>query len=261
MAVVTGSNLQNPADVAALFMDTILNQMNNPPISAGAGLSYDRNTGTVPANSIERWLTIPAARTAAGRDILYGLRAGDTDRMESNTSELDFTTASVGDTRAFNLFDGQPQESDTTAAVALRLRSPNTNGFNTGANYLNHWIITNPNFGNLTAEYAAGERLYAYMIIQIDPTNWRCFGFCEAIQIGTWPTTASGLMLFGTYLRPGDPFGSADPGSPSENLYFASHREPQFSSPDGNAHPMVMYQCCGRKTDRHPLKSVGYSSG
>lgn len=218
MPVVTGSGLTNASDVIEAFHNEIAARF-------GANYTAERNTGTVGSNNKERWWTLPTTHTSTGERILYGLCtpsiAGNTiNVIRTNSSTLAYATASAAGARAFDRFDGQPMYSTSTNGASTTTRAPCVNGFNTGANYLRHWIITNPNFGAAIGSYAAGERLYIYMVVEITANVFRTFGFGELIQIGNWPTTASGLFLTSTYLRAGGTGSIGTDASASENMYF-----------------------------------------
>lgn len=211
MGVTTGSGLTNRSDIIDTFMQFIIDEVGTPPAGAGAVISRDRSTGNVGADSVEQWLTMPADRVSSAKAQVFGWErdAGDGNAIRHNCTHLDFATASVADSRAFDRMDGQPSQSATEDNSATSKTSPNSNGFNIATPYLRHWFLTNPNFGALIAgNYAAGERTYVYMLVEVDVNQFRLFGHADVIQLGTWPTTAAGFYQFGAYIQNGGTTGT-----------------------------------------------------
>ncbi len=173
MAVVTGTGLTNVSDV----IDTV-----RADLVTNRGWTLRRNTGSVGGNDVEVWIERPSADTVNGDQILIGLDALSADAMNLNSSFEPWATASAGDTKAFNDFVGQPMSS-------TQVRMGRCDGFNTGANYLRHWILTPNDTGATPAEHQ-----YCYAIVEVSTGVFRIFGFGEAKRIGAW--TSGGGAFF-----------------------------------------------------------------
>lgn len=191
MALVTGSGLQNPSDVIDTVRTALINQ----------GWTSVINDGTVVSNDKEVWLNIPAAQTKNGIEMTLGLRANGADIVEVLMTYLTPTEAlltppgspSAG-RNAWNRVLGTPNinfstngrpgnsgdvypDGSTSSSV---FNSPvRTDGFNQGANYLNHWVFT-PN----QASPLSQTEQYFICVVEVATGVYRTFGAGEGIKLG-----------------------------------------------------------------------------
>jgi len=248
MGVFTGSGLASRSDIIDTMMSRIITEVGTPPVGMGETIVRDRSTGTVMADNVEQWITIPALRMSSGKEMPFGYRpkSGAVNQMQSNCTHQDFTTASAMDARAFANFDGQPMNTVDEDGSSQTTHAPQGNGYAIATPYLNHWIITNPNFGALVSgNYGADERTYMYMVVEVDANVFRIHGFCDVIQLGTWTTTASGFYTFMTLIQDNAEFGNE--GSPRSNGFLGSalQREtqtPQSNIPGGNTGMVAIFR-------------------
>jgi hypothetical protein len=211
MALTTGTGLTNPSDV----IDSMRAHL------ATDGWTTVINNGTVGSNDKEIWMNLPAASTFYGDyDFTIGLKADGADKVQMTGT---FYTPSealltgISPRSAFAKVLGQPNLNYNTISDGLA-RQPGTIGdtlpsgqvltgtqngepvetdlFNQGASYLDHWIFT-PNNSPL-----GFSEQYCYMVVEVATGVYRTFGFGEGIKLGASGWTG-GMFLDGSNVRTG----------------------------------------------------------
>lgn len=234
MSLTTGTGLTNQSAV----IDAIRTHL------VADGWTSVRNNGSVGANDKEVILHLPAADTKNGVDILVGLESLPASPTEDPGNMLDmyisyFTPAQGGANdspeRPLDRLMGVPNVSyGLTSAIASRptgnagdtypsgvVLTSNVNGkqcrsdgWNTGANYLNHWIFT-PNSSPLGT-----EEQYCYVVVEVATGVYRSFGFGEGILLGG---ATGGIFANASYHDSADDIYENHP-------YAADHQYTSFSN-------------------------------
>ena len=198
MALTTGTGLQNQSAV----VDAVRTHL------AADGWTTVRNIGSIGANDIEVIMHLPAADTKNGLDILVGFNSLPSSPFEDPGDMLDMyisyftpTQAGANDSplRDMDRLMGAPNiiyslssadtarpsgnvgdvyPNGTVLTSNVDAKPSRSDGWNTGANYLNHWIFT-PNSSPLGT-----EEQYCYVVVEVATGVYRSFGFGEAILLG-----------------------------------------------------------------------------
>jgi len=200
MGLATGTGLTNGSDVIEAV---------RVELTTNRGWSEIKDLGTVGANTKEVWLEMAAANTVNGERIVVGMTMESTNNMFVLGGDSALTPTEMGlldsPDRAFLRTIGTPNRSannpsgnsgDTYRGVVL---GSNQNagpadafGFDTGASYLNHWILTTDQLSPL------GQRhQYCYVVVEVSTGQYVTFGFGEMIKLGASAWTG-GAFFDGT---------------------------------------------------------------
>lgn len=185
MALVTGTGLTNPSDIIAAICTEL---------TTNHGWIQRFTRGSVGANSLVRWIELPATLTKNNKAVIIGMAAQSTDRLSITVSNAtSFSALETGFGSPFNILPSF----DKSGANAFRLNSfatmnltspcnasggsPGVNLLNTGANYLRHWIFTPTQVSPQRT-----KTQYCYFVVEASTGVFRTIGFGEVIKLGTW---------------------------------------------------------------------------
>lgn len=243
MGLVTGSGLQNQSDV----IDAVRSALSS------IGFTTVINEGTVPSNNKEVWMHLPAANTKLGYDLLYGMWAVPSSPPEATGDYLKTTLSWFPPSDAL-LTGVSPRNSrlrvlgtpSTNYSVNPQRPPGNTgdtypdgftltnnensdpvtiDGFDQGANYLNHWIFTPSGNSPL-----GSKEFYCYVVVEVSTGIYRSFGFGEGIKLGAsgWE---GGLFIDGA---------NAQDSSPNRHRWFLAGDSDYSSFQNDGEHGYIL---------------------